>query len=327
MRPLIAETGYEFVKDKNFNTLNIYIDARPSSDLSWESLEFEIEVALKLNAKLSFELDFGFNEKKALLRDSAAFFSRGLAVNEFEGRIYKKYKNQISAIILYRGCGDFTDSISCDTALYTDFLEWKKSCFESQDLSKHMFRLFSMELLMQNLHRLSASLIEEIPLVALFDVKAIKSPSQQSELFSKLFFPYIFPGIKHSVSSFSGFGWQFGGDLGMIGHKSEPLPIKKLPFLGIVLPEMGKVPYDLFDQTLHLLNESSIDYVIFPELLMIESWHGLDYILVFSSVLTSEGRRMLQGFNAADGKVVTVGEGLGLVDEVQLQEFIRSRGI
>ena len=48
MRPLIAETGYEFVKDPRFNTLNIYLDARPTSDLAWESVESEIATALKL---------------------------------------------------------------------------------------------------------------------------------------------------------------------------------------------------------------------------------------------------------------------------------------
>ena len=98
-------------------------------------------------------------------------------------------------------------------------------------------------------------------------------------------------------------------------------------FLGVVLPEMGKVPYDLFDQTVSLLKDSRIDYVIFPELLMIESWHGLDYILVFSDAVSREGRRMLQGFNAADGKVISVDENLGLDDEILFEEFIRSRGI
>ncbi len=327
MRPVIAETGYEFVKDKNFNTLNIYIDARPSSDLAWESLESEIEVAIKLNAKLSFELDFGFSEKKALLRDSAAFFSRGLAVNAFSERVYSKYKSQIAAIILYRGSGDFTDSISSDASLYTDFYEWKRAYFGEEALSKQMFRLFSMELLMQNLHRLSASLIDDVPLIALFDLKDTNRPSYQAELLSKSFFPYILPGVKHANSLFSGFGWQDSGDLGMIGHKSAPLIPRNPPFLGVVLPEMGKVPYDLFDQAVTLLNDSRIDYVIFPELLMIESWHGLDYILVFSEAVSREGRRMLQGFNAADGKVISVGEKLGLDDEILFEEFIRSRGI
>lgn len=327
MKPIIAETGYEFAKGPNFNTLNIYLDGRPSSDLSWESLESEIATALKLGAKLSFEIDFGFFDERAQLRDPASFFSRGIAVNSFEERVYKPYKEQIAAIILYRGSGNFRESICQDAALYADFLDWRLEFFGNVDITNQMFRLFSMELFMHYLHRLAAPLIDDIPLLALFDLADCMRPSYQAELLSKSFFPYIIPGVKSSSIDFNGFGWQGRGNLGYIGHKPLPLIEADPPTLGIVIPEMGRVPYDLFDKTIKYLLENGVAYRVFPESLMIENWHGLDQILVFSDTVSQEGRRMLQGFNAAAGQVVTVGEALDLIDEIEIEKFIRSRGI
>ena len=327
MRPLIAETGYEFVKDPRFNTLNIYLDARPTSDLAWESVESEIATALKLGAKLSFEIDLGFSESKALLRDPAAFFSRGIAISTFEERVYQKYKEHITAIILYRGTGSFKGTIAQDASLYADFMMWKRELFKEESVSDHMMRLFSMELFMQVLHRIAAPLIDEIPLVALFDLADSSRASYQAEILSASYFPYILPGVKHSKIHFKGFGWGQPGNLGTIGHKYSPLIQKEPTNLGIVLPPIGSVPYDLFDEVIQELVKNKIDYSIFPETLMTENWHGLDHILVFSESVSSEGRRMLQGFNAAAGQVITVGESLNLAEEINSKEFIRSRGI
>ncbi len=327
MKPVISEAGYEFARDKRYNSLNIYIDARPASDLTWDLLKTEIEVALKLGAKLTFEIDLGFSEKTVLLRDPAGFFSRGIAITKFEEEIFRPYKEYISAIILYRGDGVFRDSIEKDASLYSDFLDWKKDFFGEEVPSHQMYRIFSMELFMQYLHRVSASLIDDIPLVALFDLKDSLRPSYQAEILSKSFFPYILPGVKHSKIAFKGFGWEESGYFGSIGHKAY-LPLEKEEALfGIALPEVGKMPYDLFDQTIGFLEKNNISYHTFPESLMIESWHGLNHILVFSETLTDEGIRMLRGFNAAGGEVITLGKRLNLAEEIDLEEFVRSRGI
>ncbi|MBM3193111.1 MAG: hypothetical protein FJZ59_02620 [Chlamydiae bacterium] len=326
MKPIIAETGYEFVRDKKFNSLNIYIDGRPDSDLSWDMLKTEIDIALKLGAKLSFELDLGFSSK-ALLRDPASFFSRGIAISKFEEEVYKPYKDHISAIILYRGDGFFKESIDKDVSLYTDFLSWKNDLFGDKLIDHQMYRIFSMELFMQYLHRVSAVLIDDIPLIALFDLKDCLRPSHQAEILSKSFFPYIFPGIKNAQIAFRGFGWRESGFLGAIGHATfQPEEAEERTF-GIALPEIGKMAYDLFDETISFLKRHNISYDVFPESLMTESWHGLNHILVFSETLSAEGVRMLRGFNAAGGEVITIGKRLNLVEEIDLEEFVRSRGI
>lgn len=295
MKPIVAETGYQFAKQKGFNAINIYLDGRPSCDLSWDSAESEIETALNLGARLSFEIDLGIVGN---LRDPTGYFSRGIAISTFEERIYKKYKEEIISIILYRGNGYIKDEES---------------------------RVASVDLLMQYLHRVGASLIDDIPLVALFDFRDVEKPSHQAELLSRSFFPYILPGVKGALIDFHGFGWEGEGSLGYIGSKLPTVSVRQSASLGIVVPE--SMSYDLFDQTIDLLHQRKIPYSTFPEHLMIDHWHGLDYILVFSETITAEGRRMLQGFNAAAGQVVAVGDSLGLSEEISFEEFIRSRGI
>lgn len=326
MRPIIAETGYQFARDNKYNSLNIYIDARPEADLSWEMLKTEIDLALKLGARLAFEIDLGFSAN-ALLRDPAGFFSRGIAISKFEEEVYKPYKDQISAIILYRGDAFFKEAICKDASLYADFLSWKTDLFGDELIVDQMYRIFSMELFMQYLPRVSAILIDDIPLVALFDLKDCLRPSYQAEILSKSFFPYIIPGVKNARIAFKGFGWEEPGYLGSIGKAPFLPPENGERTFGVALPEIGKMDYDLFDQTVSFLEKNNISYDVFPESLMTESWHGLNHILVFSETLSSEGIRMLRGFNAAGGEVVTIGESLGLVEETHLEEFVRSRGI
>ncbi len=308
MKPLIAETGYQFAKGPHFNSLNIYLDLRPDSDLSWESVETEIQTALKLGAKLCFELDLGLSSKNARLRDPSWFFSRGIGVSAFEERIYRPYKEQIAAVILYRGTGNFRDAIIKDASLYADFLEWKSDLFGDKEITNHVFWLFSMELFMQYLHRVSACIIDEIPLIALLDLSESLRPSEQAELLSRTFFPYIFPGVKNSCIQFDGFGWGASGKLGIVGGKGEPCFEDKGASLGVVLPDIGKVPYEIFDKTIHSLEAQGISYRVFPESLMTDSWQGLDQILVFSGSVSREGLRMIQGFIAAEGEVVTISE-------------------
>gem|GEM_PF-2595649 len=244
----------------------ILIDARPESDLNWKGVESEIEIALEMNQKLQIEFDFGFSHPR--LRDSAIFFSRDLAVTRFQESIYNSYKAEIEKIILYRGkplkLADF------------DFPLWKEDFFVGLPQTDQMERLYSMELFMQYLHRLNAPLIDEIPLVVQFDLSEVGRSSYQKELLSQPFFSYITPDIDKQLDA----------------------------TLGIVLPEMGKVDYDLLDTALKELEGAA--YRVLPESLIVENWHGLDHLLVFSKSLTDEGKRMLKGFEAAEGRVIGV---------------------
>lgn len=69
------------------------------------------------------------------------------------------------------------------------------------------------------------------------------------------------------------------------------------------------------------LSHLPFPYRIIPERFLNEKWMELDYLYVFSRFVTPRGRRMLQGFCAAGGIVVTEGELLGLANEIGAEGF------
>jgi hypothetical protein len=322
MKPIIAEAPYQFAKDPKFNTINIYIDARPESDLSWDSLEVEIQTALKLKAKLSFEIDLGLTEDRPLFKDTKSYQTRALAIASFEERVYVPYKENITSIIMYRGKADFKVAIFQDAALEDDFNIWKSDFFPDKEVSEHILRLFSMEIFMRYLHRVAAPLLDEIPVIALIDFSDIKERAYQAELLSMNFFPYIVPGIRGSLINFLGFGWDQQGRKGSIGRLSyEPLNDLE-PNIGVVLPETGLSSYEDLNEVLSIFEDLKLSYKIIPESLLTDMWFGIDHLVVFSSAISSEGIRMLHGFIAASGEVVVFGDSLNLVDEISFTDFV-----
>jgi hypothetical protein len=178
-----------------------------------------------------------------------------------------------------------------------------------------------MEIFMRYLHRVAAPLIDEIPLLALIDLSGVKSEACQAELLSKIYFPYIMPAVKGSLINFSGFGWEGKGSEGVIGQRSYDVYQNEEPSVGVVLPELGALPYKDFDRVIKHLFEKSIHYKIIPESLLTDMWYGIDKLIVFTSALSAEGLRMLKGFNAAAGLVVTYGDSLNLIDEISFSDF------
>ena len=78
---------------------------------------------------------------------------------------------------------------------------------------------------------------------------------------------------------------------------------------GVIYPDFVKsgafvlsegVPDALIEKALTELDT----YRLVPERLIVNSWHGLDYLLVFPKYVTEEGWRMLDGFKAAEGEVI-----------------------
>jgi hypothetical protein len=322
MKPIIAEAPYQLAKDSRFNTINIYIDARPESDLSWDSLEVEIQTALKLNAKLSFEIDLGLKADRPQFKDAKTYQTRALAIASFEERVYQPYKENIASIIMYRGSADFKIAIFQDAILEDDFNAWKSDFFPEKEVSEHMLKLFSMEIFMRYLHRVAAPLLDEIPVIALIDLSEVKERACQAELLSKTFFPYIIPGIRGSLVNFSGFGWDQSGVNGSIGRVFFE-PTKDLEInIGVVLPETGLSSHEDLNVVLGLFEDLKLSYKIIPESLLTDMWFGIDHLVVFSSAISSEGIRMLQGFIAACGEIVVFGDPLNLMDEISFNNFI-----
>lgn len=277
----------------------IHLEAHQKSDLRWPYLERELTESLAIGGPLSFEFDFQMDGDSYNFFDQIGFFSLSIAIAEFNKRIAPQCHDRICEICLYRGDGDFSKAILRHKGMFEAFHEWRSEVFGSAPLDPHQLRLFSIKILMEYLHRLSSSLPEDASLNVVLDLSKIGRPSQLSELLSLEFYPCIRP-IVNSV-------WPI---------------YEEMASIGLILPPIGSGHYEELDQVMTTLYQRGLPFRMIPEPLMIEQWHEIDDLIVFSNLVSKEGVRMLRGFNAASGNVVVVGKSLDLSPESSLAEFL-----
>jgi hypothetical protein len=80
------------------------------------------------------------------------------------------------------------------------------------------------------------------------------------------------------------------------------------------------------DQVLSALAEKGVSYRLISESFLTEEWDGIDDLLVLHHC-GSLGKRKLQGFCAAGGRVVRFNEPIGVAEEQPFEEWIISNVI
>ena len=277
---------------------SIIIDAGPKNNLKWPTLEGEIDKALEEVEELSFEVDFGLDPMSFNFKDEITFFSLSIAVGEFIKRVCDRYLEKINSVFLYRGRGDFTHLILNNKIMYQEFLIWKEELFLDKPVTPHMLHLFSIQLLMRYLHQLAAALPDGFDtLVSIEGINKFR-PAYKVELLSDEHFSYI----------------------------TSNQEVNENASIAVVLPQIGKVDYDELDKLLLFLNENKIEYRVIPEKLLTEKWYGVDELIVLSHTITTEGVRMLQGFNAALGSIIFAGDHISGVKGELFEERFGAEG-
>ncbi len=146
---------------------------------------------------------------------------------------------------------------------------------------------FEMKAFADYLHHIAAGLPDEVPPFALFD--CVGDPL----LFSKEIFPHIHLGFR-------------SGPIGPIQWGETLIPRRYDARLGVVLPLCKKgLQFDEVDECLKELKKTP--YRLINEPYLTEEWDDLDEIIIFSNLISPWGRRMIQGFEAAGGKVRNFG--------------------
>lgn len=289
--------GEFFISKKGEEAVLVSLDCTPSGGLLWDFPL--IERLIEAGKKICFKLSFGLYAEETNFHDETLFAARRFAMQYLQEKILTPYESHVEALLFYTGSFDFTPSLkkfSNLQLLYRDRLQ----DFEKKD-TPHQRRLFSLELLMTYLHRLSASLASEIFSFVLLDMGQEISLSEKAELLSKESFPYIYPGCQDFPSLFEGVGLR--NNLGLYGYVGprEGYQKPEEPTVGIALPKSMK--YALVEELIKNLQEEGTPFRIFPDHLVAESWGQLSKIYIFPEETHPEAIRHLQGFIAAEGIV------------------------
>lgn len=148
---------------------------------------------------------------------------------------------------------------------------------------------FEMEDFADYLHQIAAELPDQVPPFALFDCRG--DPLK----FSKEIFPHIHLGFR-------------SGPIGAIEWGERLIPRRCDARLGVALPLRAKgLRFDAVDRCLRFLDREKTRYRLIAEPYLTEEWDDLDKIIIFPTLISTGGLRMIRGFEAAGGKVERFG--------------------
>jgi hypothetical protein len=277
----------------------ISLDMSLSSDLCWEE-------AKEKGAQASLVLwDLNFDFSSVALDDPLSFSSFFLAVETFVKELYTPFQDKSFGVCLYQG--PLRPFFKWNAEHEENFFHWQKEIPHFPEGKE----LYFTELFSEYLHRLAAALPDEALPLAFFD-RPSNSDAKTAQLLSREHFSYLYVGLKEEDFFFPPFN-AFAGkaSLGLVQPLHRYCSQKEL---------------DKLDWYIDLLKGEKTHFRLISEAYLTESWDGLDNLILFSEALSSQGRRKVQGFAAAGGRVIVVGEPLGIVGEMSWDEF-RGRGI
>ncbi|MCB1113630.1 MAG: hypothetical protein KDK62_02625 [Chlamydiia bacterium] len=100
-------------------------------------------------------------------------------------------------------------------------------------------------------------------------------------------------------------------------HQFKVLVDDNLPPLNSMDATVGFLLPSDKDADFEALMKRGVDLRAIEEAYLIADWHGLNYLLVDPKYLDNESIRKLKGFQAAGGGVISLGEKIGLEEEIQ----------
>src|SRR5579872_3728900 len=296
------------------NVHSIRLPAGLEEDLSWESQIISAEDAVKEGKLLFWQFDFGFEKKQISLKDSALFYSFGIALEQFFEKIWSKFKEETFGVSLFRGSADFSQLFIWDQENQDQYLEWLKDTYRDPSPNSYYFSVYCAHLFSEYLQRLISYLPDQLLVFCLLDLSFLSRRAEAAHLLSKEHFSHLHLAVKGAFLPLSGLTWQEGNSLG--GWIGEGSPrFNTSPSLSIAFSFPGDYycsPQILsaLEKTFRQLQERKISYRLIPESLLVEQWDGIDFLIVHSESLSPQGRRALKGFCAAGGTLVVIGEPL-----------------
>lgn len=339
--PIIQESPLDFHSHDASSAVLIKLPAKAEDELIWEKERAYARRASDEGKLILWELDFGIAYQKLHSADSSMFYSFGVAVDEFISALWRDYKDISVGVILYRGDANFYNHFAWNEEHKELFLEKVTDLFRKQELScvieesgddwalalseDKSFQLFAADVFAQYFQRLVSYLPDELLAFTLFDVSEQLSHAFLAQLLSRDRFAHILLGLKKAKIPAGHLNWEEGACLGgWVGQGSPYFSAVSELHLGVCLPSdelFSELVYQQMDGLFEELVARQIAYRIIPENLLTEAWDGIDHIIVISSAVSYQGKRQLQGFCAAGGKVVYIGLPLEFSEEMAFEEF------
>ncbi len=170
-------------------------------------------------------------------------------------------------------------------------------CFNEFSLD---YELFCAGLFSEYLHRLASALLDETTPVLVFEL------AKECD-FAHMILCFCRRRFEHFQLEFSG----------------PSLPIDGHAPIAISLPQDELFQREKFKELLESLKD--LPYKCIPEEFLNEHWEGVDHLVIDLSTMGELGRRMLFGFEATGGQIVTLCGNGGFENEITLEKFLQKK--
>lgn len=301
----------------------IHLKAGVQDPLDFQKEHLACEEAIEKGLHLKFAIDLGlFSKLKKPLSNKSQYLSLELSLEHFKNTLWSEFHESIVDICLFIGNLDFSDFIIFQD-LNNNLQEWVEERFSTIEIfrdetgitktnfdqitpdllstteqGKFIKSLFCRDVAFDYLQMLKANLPDAMPLSIKLEDKGNLNPLQVALLTHReVYEPF---------------------------HLSSELNHK--PKIAVCLPSSKKVilsSYSVLNEALKFLIEKNEPYRLIPESMLISEWDLVDYLFVLPHLLESQGKRKLQGFVAAGGTVVTLGDAIGLDTEISFSTFCK----
>lgn len=326
---------------QGFDAVRITIDGTIKSDLSWEKERAAATVYTAQGLQIFWEIDLGLlTFLQHGLGNRTQFLSLTLSLEHFCCSLWQEFRKQTVGLCLYRGPIDFSRDYHWDEEQVLNLQEWIKEQYshldsfidethidvldfssltvedmKQSDVGIKLLKCFCRDAVGEYLSLMASRVPDSLPLFLLFDAGEIQGPMLTARLLTKERYPRFHLAVRGADAR----AQVLGGEIAWDGTRIERAK------LGLCLPRMILTRPSLtrsLSEALDVLIERNIPFRVIPEVNLAAEWDGLDYLVIDTQHVEIQFKRKLQGFCAAGGIVVYIGEPLGFAQEVSFEDFL-----
>jgi hypothetical protein len=310
----------------------IYLPAGVNASLDFEAERQTAFDAIEKGLKLEFQIDLGlFSRLKKPLSHKSQYLSLDLSLEHFKNTLWEEFQYNIDDVCLYSGHVDFSKDFIFDEIQESNLQGWMEERFSEvdnfvqetsisvlafseitpellskYDLGRSLISYFCRDACLEYIHILKANLPDEMPLSLHLDASGITDP--------------LFFALLTSRELYHSFELKVTNGMQNLSNQTKPPVAICLPSSKRLLPSVISDLRKAFD----LFKQQNIAYRVIPESLLITEWDLVDFLFVIPTTLDKEGKRKLQGFAAAGGTVVCLGDEIGIPGEASFQTYVNN---
>lgn len=304
----------------DFNAVKIELDGGLKSALDWSEAKEFAQKQVDSGLNIFWELDLGLGKGLSYpLSHTSQFLTLKLAIEHFCSEIWSDFHTHTLGIALYRGDIDFSVKFHWDEEQSYLFESWRKDNVYAQEIKENILtRLYCRDAIGEYIELLAGHLPEQLRVYLLLKNSNVIDVSELGYLLKRDRFPHLQIALKGKDLPSPGMSWEEGrSSFGFIGRDLAKWDIIAMPDCGVCIPTTyTAISAQRLQEIFQVLDHHQVSYRIVSEELLNMEWDGLNYLVVSSDSLSSQGLRQLKGFCAAGGTILTFGNALNLPQEV-----------